>query len=138
MKITRDVIQDLLPAYAAGEASADTVALVEEFLRQHPDMARAAESLRTNPFAGTDRMPAPDREKEALDMTRRLLRWRGILLGLAVFLTLFPFSFGFHNQRIVWRLLDMPPQIALLVCLAAMACWGGFIYVRRRLQGTGL
>ena len=32
MKITRDVIYDLLPGYFAGEVSADTRALVDEFL----------------------------------------------------------------------------------------------------------
>src|SRR4029077_7540453 len=39
MNITRDVINDLWPVYAAGEASADTRLLVEEFLRQNPEVA---------------------------------------------------------------------------------------------------
>ena len=36
MKITRDVIYDLLPAYFAGEVSADTRALIDEFLTTDP------------------------------------------------------------------------------------------------------
>src|SRR5438067_319948 len=40
MNVTQNVIHDLLPAYLAGEASADTVALVEEFLRLDPDLAQ--------------------------------------------------------------------------------------------------
>ena len=50
MKVTQNVIHDLLPAYLAGEASADTVALVEEFLRLDPELARTAEALRSTPL----------------------------------------------------------------------------------------
>ena len=47
MKVTQNVIHDLLPVYLAGEASADTAVLVEEFLRLDPDLARTvvAETL---------------------------------------------------------------------------------------------
>ena len=40
MKITRDVIYDLLPGYFAGEVSADTRALIDEFLETDPEFAR--------------------------------------------------------------------------------------------------
>ena len=40
MKITRDVVKDLLAVYSAGEASGDTRALVEEWLRSDPELAR--------------------------------------------------------------------------------------------------
>jgi len=40
MKITRDVIYDLLPAYFAGDVSADTRALIDEFLVTDPEFAR--------------------------------------------------------------------------------------------------
>ena len=40
MKITRNVIEDLLPAYLAGEASADTRALVESYLEEDVELAR--------------------------------------------------------------------------------------------------
>ena len=72
-------------------------------------------------------------------MTKKLLRWRGLLMGFAIFLTLLPLSFKFANGRITWTFLQgAPPQVTALVCLAALACWSGFLYVRRRLQGTGL
>lgn len=38
--ITRDVISDLWPLYASGEASPDTRALVEAFLREDPEFAQ--------------------------------------------------------------------------------------------------
>ena len=40
MKITRDVIYDLLPGYFAGEVSADTRVLIDEFLATDPEFAR--------------------------------------------------------------------------------------------------
>jgi hypothetical protein len=40
MKITRDVVSDLLPGYFAGEVSADTRALIGEFLSTDPEFAR--------------------------------------------------------------------------------------------------
>ena len=93
MKVTQDVIHDLVPAYLSGEASADTVALVEEFLRLDPDLARTVEALRANPLPELPIALRPTQEKETLDMTKQLLRWRGILMGLAIFLTVLAFNF---------------------------------------------
>ena len=38
MTITRDVVRDLWPLYAANEASPDTRAVVDEFLRNDPEL----------------------------------------------------------------------------------------------------
>lgn len=139
MKVTRDVINDLMPLYLADEASTDTRALVEEFLRQDQDLARKLDALRAKPLPELPIALRPTQEKEILIMTKRLLRLRGILLGVAIFLTMFPLSFRFDNGRVTWSFLqDVPLQGAVLVFLGAIACWGGFLYVRRRLQGTGL
>ena len=40
MPITREVITDLWPVFLSGEASADTRALVEDFLQHDPEFAR--------------------------------------------------------------------------------------------------
>ncbi|HTS60680.1 MAG TPA: hypothetical protein VMH28_01580 [Candidatus Acidoferrales bacterium] len=139
MNITPNVIHDLLPAYLAGEASADTVALVEEFLRLDPDFARTVEALRANPLPEVSAGLRPTHEKETLNMTKQLLRWRGVLMGFAIFLTMLPMSFRFANGRITWTFLEeAPPQETAAVCLAALVCWAGFLYVRRRLRSTGL
>jgi hypothetical protein len=47
MNVTRDVIYDLLPAYFAGDASADTQALVEEFFVTDPEFGRMARRFHT-------------------------------------------------------------------------------------------
>lgn len=139
MNVTQNVIHDLLPAYLAGEASADTVTLVEEFLRLDPELARTAEALRSTRLPEPALALRPTHEKETLNMTKQLLYWRGILMGLAIFLTLLPLSFRFDNRQITWTFLqDAPPVATAVVCGGAILCWAGFLYLRRRLQGTGL
>ena len=138
MNVTRNVIDDLLPAYLAGEASGDTVALVEEFLRQDPELALTVESLRRTPLPELPEVLLPTQEKEILNMTKRLLRWRAALMGLAFFLTLLPLSVHFHDGELTWIFLQGPPLATAIVIAAALACWGAFFYVRGRLQGTSL
>lgn len=46
MKITRDVIYDLLPGYFAGEVSADTRTLIDEFLTTDPEFSRMTARFR--------------------------------------------------------------------------------------------
>ena len=83
MKVTREVINDLWPVYAADEASADTRALVEEFLRQDPEFAGLLQGCGEEGLLRhvIPTLP-PDREAQALRRTKRLLR-RGIHLGAA-------------------------------------------------------
>ena len=139
MQVTRQVIEDLLPVYAVGEASNDTVALVEEFLRRDPQLAQAVTALRASPLPRLEMALPPDQEKEALTVTKQLLRWRGILMGVASFLTMLPMSFRFDDDRLTWIFMrDMPRAAVIAVMLAAAACWGGFIYTTRRLRATGL
>ncbi len=138
MKITRDVIHDLLPVYLAGEASGDTVRLVEQFLRQDPELARTVEGLRGNPLPELPTRLQPTKEKETLDMTKKLMRWRGIMMFLAIFLTMLPMSIV-QTGRINWQFLrDMPSPVTALVWVGALACWAGYFHMRRRLQRTGL
>jgi len=47
MEITRNVILDLLPLYSANEVSADTRALVDEYLETDPELVNVAKQLET-------------------------------------------------------------------------------------------
>jgi anti-sigma factor RsiW len=71
-KITRDVISDLWPAYASGEATGDSRALVESFLADHPECATEFEAPVALPAA--DAAIAPDAEARALVRTKELIR----------------------------------------------------------------
>ena len=139
MNVTTNVIHDLLPLYAANEASADTAALVEAWVRRDPALARSLEAMRSPLPQGLPTGLPPTREKEMLNRTRQLLRWRGILMGLALFLTLLPLSIRFDGRQISWIFFhDAPPQVTVLVAVAAVAAWVAFLSVRRKLQATGV
>jgi hypothetical protein len=47
MNVTRDVIYDLLPAYFAGDVSADTRKLIEDFFATDPEFGRMAARFQT-------------------------------------------------------------------------------------------
>jgi anti-sigma factor RsiW len=62
MKISRDVIYDLLPGYFAGEASPDTRALIQEYFDTDPEFRRMAERFQTV-LDDTRKRGAPDSEQ---------------------------------------------------------------------------
>jgi hypothetical protein len=84
MKVTRDVILDLWPVYEAGEASADTRSLVEQFLADDPEFARLVRGEDGNRALGpAEASLPPDHEMETLRRTQRLVRDRQSALVLA-------------------------------------------------------
>jgi len=80
MNVNRNVVKDLLVVYLAGEASADTRAIVEDWLEKDRDLARQVELARRNGLPPVS-PPEPTSEKRALDRTRRGLRMRMVLLS---------------------------------------------------------
>jgi anti-sigma factor RsiW len=84
MMITRDVVYDLLPAYFADEASPDTRALVDEFLKSDPEFARMMERFKKimdEREAGTS---ASAKEKDLFDRARALQQKESELRGYVV------------------------------------------------------
>jgi hypothetical protein len=85
MKVTRDVIYDLLPGYFAGEATPDTRALVDEFLRDDPEFAHMMQRFRA---VFRDQPPADDaavsRERQTFDRARGILHKRSELRGYTI------------------------------------------------------
>src|SRR5262245_1956762 len=139
MTVTQDVVRDLLPAYLAGEASADTRRLVEQFLASDPVLAREVEQARAGaaPLPPTPPLPSTA-EKEALEATRQLLKTRNQTLIVAVLFTLLPLSFAFKDGRITFILVRDAPDIALAWWVTAAIMWVCYACVRRRLRVSGL
>ncbi len=79
-KITRDVISDLWPLYASGEATEDTKALVKGFLDDDPEFAAELEASAALPAA--DATITPDAEARALMRTKELMRGGRWLRGV--------------------------------------------------------
>jgi hypothetical protein len=132
MNVTREVINDLWPLYTAGEASADTRALVEAFLRQDPEFAgllqgRGEEGLLRHDIPRL----APDREAQAFRRTKRLLHGWDWLLFMAMIFS--GFSFGRLVSDTSW---DVSPVNFIVVATIAVAFWVAFftrlLWVRAR------
>ena len=138
MKVTRDVISDLLPLYLSGEASEDSRSLVEGYLEGDPEFARVARA--TPEEVLRDHRPPDlrgDHEMRALRRTKRLLRARGFLLPSAIFLSLLPFSVrgGAEGMRWLW---SGQPLAVLVMAVAAVLSWAGYLLIRFRLRASDL
>jgi hypothetical protein len=135
MKVTREVVTDLLPAYFSGEASRDTKALVEDYFRQDPDFERIARSGAT-PLE-TLRAPASiaagaEKEKCDLESVRWRLQWRKVLFGVSLYLTLVPLSFYSHGHVVPPMVRSAPWEAAFYWSLAAFFWYLYFAHLDRR------
>ena len=118
MKITRPVIVDLWGVYVSGEASAESRALVEEFLRGDRELAQ---QLRQEPELPAVAPPLPpDHQARALASTRRRLRGLPALLFLAMLLSMM--AFGRIVADTSW---DVSPRNFIAVASMAAVCWTG-------------
>jgi hypothetical protein len=131
MNVTREVISDLWPVYASGEASADTRALVEAFLHEDPEFAELLRGRGEEDLLRHDvpRLP-PDREAQALLRTKRVLHGWDWLLFLAILFS--GFAFGRIVSDTSW---DVSPVNFIVTATIAGAFWVAFftrlVWVRR-------
>jgi hypothetical protein len=139
MNVTREVILDLLPVYLAGEASLATRALIEEYMKQDPELAQhmrlqGADNFgKIAPFA----LP-PDLELRSLRRTRALIAWQKWLFAFGICFTAIALTsqFSFQEGRIKefhFLMRDFPAQFGSFALLA-IACWIGYYSLRRRLR----
>jgi hypothetical protein len=132
MKVTREVISDLWPVYASGEASADTRALVETFLQQDSQFAELLRGRGEEALLRQD-VPTipPDREAQALRRTKRLLHGWDWTLFLAMLFSCF--AFGRIVSDTSW---DVSPVNFIITATIAGVFWVAFftrlVWVRKR------
>ncbi len=136
MNVTKDVIADLLPLYEAGEASADTRALVEAYLKEHPGTLKPASidaMLKSEPAA------LPERERRAaLERTRSLLKLRTVLFALALGCNLMTFSFAFSGDGVSWFMWRDAPGMAGVLLVSSMGFWLAYFRVEKQLRVSGM
>ena len=132
--VTKDVIRDLLPLYLAGEASADTRALIERCMAEDPQLRLLVESA-AEPLP--ELPPPPDVEKRAIHATQRLLTRKTWLLAVAIACTAIPLSFSFSGSKVT-RLAVDHPVAATCSLVTALACWALFLHTCRRLSTKGM
>ena len=145
MNITRKVINDLLPAYLCGEVSADTRALVEEFLEQDPEFAKSVvppkkdDSELRELLQGADMMTlSPDHEMRTLNRTKTVLDRRRWLFALALAFSLVPISFTFDNGHITWMMVRDVPRMAVVYWAVSLGFWIALVVTNCRVRASGL
>ena len=134
MKPSREVIRDLLPLYVAGEASPDSVKLVEEALASDAGLAAEEAILRRadpTDVPGPER--APDHDRIALRRIREAVRERSVLLAAAIFLSLVPFSFYFAGGQLRFLMIRDAPSMAIAALVGAAGSWAGWFLLGRRI-----
>ena len=119
MNITRDVVVDLWPLYESGEASGDTRAVVEEFLRGDPEFARR---LREDPsaklLAAAPVAREPDHETRTLAAARKRLVKKDWPLFFAMLFSMMAFG------RIVSDTsFDVSPRRFIATAAVALVFW---------------
>ena len=141
MDVSRPVILDLLPLYLSEEASPATRALVEEFLRHDPELARQVQRQR-GAFAreGAAAVPPPEAELRWLRRTRGLLTLQHWLFGIGLSCTLMSFSaeLTIRDGRILeghllMQELPVPMGTLLVVGVTCLVC---YFALRRKLRLT--
>lgn len=137
MNITRDVVRDLLTVYLAGEASDDTRALVEDYLKTDPQLARDVEAARGDSL-GLPSTPTPTAEKQALEATRQMLKSRTATLVVAIVFTVLPFAFVIRDSKLTFLLIRDAPIIGIAWWATAAVMWTCHALIRRRLKVSRL
>lgn len=138
MKITREVIVDLLPVYVSGEASPATRTLVEEYLSQYPELMEEVLRLKREDHLDFPELTVPpELAMRSLRRTKRLLAWQRWLFGPGLFFTLFSLSFemnisGGRIREFHFLFRDSPLFAGFLAI--GICCWIAYFVVRRRLR----
>ena len=121
--VTRDVIADLWPLYAAGEASPDTRALIEAFLREDKEFAQTLTELARERYPSVE-VPslAPDHELRTLARVRRRLTGPIPLLNLALVFTCFALGALISDTSF-----DVSPRRFIATAVVAACFWAAFL-----------
>jgi len=135
--ITRDLVTDLLPAYLSGEASADTKALVESFMKDDPEFARLVKTEAKVVFTNHLHPPTREAELRALELTKRSLRHRTWHLALAILFTATSVGFHFGPNGVQW-LWHGHMHFAFVSALLGLFFWVLYFHHGKRLRHTAL
>jgi len=134
MKITEDVMNDVMPLYFANECTSDTKQIVEEYFLEHPEFEQQSRQKYKDPFAEKN-IPSlvHTEEVKTLRSTRRWMRVRSFVLAFAIFFSLCPFSFYHTDDRSYFLFLEHPSE-ALIYVPFAVVFWGIYFGIKRKMR----
>jgi anti-sigma factor RsiW len=139
MNVTDDVLNDLLTLYLAGEASADTRALIEDRARREPAFAdRLAAARAVDLAAALPATPPDDLELQALARTRQTLFLRHLFWWSGLFFTVLPLLFHADGDGVEFLIIGRYPGLMWAFWSVAAAAWVAYYVIDRQVRPTGL
>jgi hypothetical protein len=139
MNVTDDVLNDLLTLYLAGEASADTRALIEERARREPAFAAKLAAARTvDEAAALPSAPPADLELRALKQTRHAIFLRTLFWGMGLFFTLLPLTVHGDGDGAGFVFIGRHPGLVWAFWSVAAASWVAYWVMNREVKRAGL
>jgi hypothetical protein len=139
MNVTDDVLNDLLTLYLAGEASADTRALIEERARREPAFAAKLEAARTVDLAAALPAALPqDMELRALTQTRQAIFLSKLFWAAGLFFSLLPLTLRGGDGGMEFVFLGKHPGVVWAFWSVAAASWVAYYVMNREVKRAGL
>ena len=142
MSLPRDVILDLLPVYLSGEASAATLTLVDDYLKQDPELAERVRLARAADLPKLELGLRNELELESLRRTRASIALQKWLFGFGIMFTSIGMALridfhGGHLNGLHLMLFELPAIFG--PCLAlGLALFAAYLIVRWRMRSTSL
>lgn len=139
MTIQREVIVDLLPLYASGEASPATCRLVEHYLSDDPELMKELQQLQTDdPLDSSVLQLPPELAMESLRRTKALLARQRWLSSFGWLFTVLAFSsqmdIGRNGISNFHLLLQRSPAVFGSFLALGLSSWAAYSATRRRLS----
>ncbi len=138
MSLPRELMNDLISVYLAGEASPATRRAVEEYASEHPDYAESLRAAASPDLPKPADGPPPDLEISALRRTRRFVLLRSIFLASGVFFSLTPFLAHFGSNGWEWLLIGKEPGLIWASASLGAASWVAWWMMQREVRRAGL
>ncbi|MGO9232212.1 MAG: hypothetical protein ACLQKA_23700 [Bryobacteraceae bacterium] len=140
MKVDRDVILDLLPLYVEGEASEETRRLVEENLAADAELQALYRSMRQHDrtLRASQSQSLDKIEKSALERTRKALRRKNIVLGIALAYFFAPLSFVYRHGHFTWIMIRDNRDVAFDFLAISLVLWVVYLVLWREARAAKL
>jgi hypothetical protein len=139
MKLTDEVMHDLLTLYLAGEASTDTKVLVEGHARENAAFRSTLEAAGAlSPMSVPDAGPPSDHELRTLTETRKFILLRTVFVAGGIFFTLLPLVFTFDERGVEFLVLGRHAGLMWSFWSVAVAAWTACYVMHRQVRPAGL
>ena len=139
MNVTDEVMNDLLTLYLAGEASADTKALIDSYARGHAAFAAKLEPAGPlSPVEVPHSGPPADLELKTLTETRKFIFLRTMFWAGGVLFTLLPLVFTIDARGVQFLVLGRHAGLVWSFWSIAVAAWTACYVMHREIRRVGL